>query len=83
MKPTHEFLSEIATNLRRPDLPDGEISKTLAIRYLAPEILKLRGIGLQLGEIQALLEKEGLQVSRPLLMKTLRPASLLTEDHHD
>lgn len=77
---TQDFMHDLAVNVRRPELPDrGEISKTMAIRYLAPEILKLRILGFKLDAIRALLEEEGLQVSHPLLLKTLRPSSLLLE----
>ena len=63
-------------------LPDtGEINKTMAIRYLAPEILQLRLLGYKLDEIRALLEEEQLSVSLPHLLKTLRPSSLLVEEN--
>ncbi len=77
---THEFMYGLAENVKRPELPDtGEISKTMALRYLAPEILQLRILGFKLDAIRAILEEEHLQVSLPLMLKTLRPASLLVE----
>ena len=77
---TQEFMHGLAEHTQRPQLPDtGEISKTMALRYLAPEILKLRIVGFKLGEIRDLLEKEHLEVSLPLMLKTLRPSSLLVE----
>lgn len=73
-------MHDLAEHVRRPRLPDtGEISKTMALRYLAPEILKLRLLGFKLDAIRTLLENEHLQVSLPLMLKTLRPASLLVE----
>lgn len=64
----------------RPALPDrGEISKTLALRYLAPEILGLRALGFKLEAIREILEAEHLQVSLPLLVKALRPSSPMAE----
>lgn len=79
---THEFMQSIAGHVQRPSLPDtGEINKTMAIRYLAPEILQLRLLGYKLDEIRALLEEEQLSVSLPHLLKTLRPSSLLVEEN--
>ena len=77
---TTEFMHVLAENAerRRPELPEtGEINKTMAIRYLAPEILKLRILGDTLDEVRVILERENLQVSLPLMLKTLRPSSLL------
>lgn len=82
---TPEFMRDLASHVTRPALPDEEevITKTMAIRYLAPEILNLRVLGLSLDEIRTLLEQQGLQVSLPLMLKTLRPTSLLAEgDSH-
>ncbi|MFT3960959.1 hypothetical protein [Propionivibrio sp.] len=77
---TQEFMHDLAENVQRPELPDtGEISKTMALRYLAPEILQLRLLGFKLDAIRTLLEEEHLQVSLPLMLKTLRPSSLLVE----
>lgn len=81
---TPEFMHGLAERAQRPVLPDtGEISKTMALRYLAPEILRLRILGFKLDAIRALLEEENLQVSLPLLLKTLRPSSLLVEGTND
>ena len=77
---TPEYMHILAENAerQRPELPEtGEITKTMAILYLAPEILKLRILGLTVDEVRAILEKENLQVSLPLMLKTLRPSSLL------
>ncbi len=50
---TQEFMHEIARNVRRHDLPmNGEITKSVALRYLAPEIFKLRVLGIKLEEIR-------------------------------
>jgi hypothetical protein len=80
---TQEFMRVLAENAerQRPELPvTGEINKTLAIQYLAPEILKLRILGDTVDEVRQILEKENLSVSLPLLLKTLRPSSLLLGD---
>lgn len=77
---TPEFMQDLAKHVKRPKLPaSGEITKTMAIRYLAPEILQLRILGLGLEEVRRLLEEQNLQVSLPLLLKTLRPATLLAD----
>lgn len=75
---TPELMRDIAGSVRRRALPEtGEITKSTALRYLAPEIMKLRVLGFKLEEIKSLLEEEGLHVSLPLFKKTLRPSSLL------
>lgn len=77
---TPEFMRDLAEHVKRPELPaTGDISKTMAIRYLAPEIIKLRILGSKLDEVRQLLAEEQLQVSLPLMLKTLRPSSLLAE----
>lgn len=78
---SQDFIQDLAQQVRRRDLPKkGEITKTDAIRYLAPEILKLRALGFKLETIQTFLEEAGLHASMPLIKKTLRPASLLADD---
>lgn len=83
---TPEFMQDLALHAERtrPKLPkEGEITKTMAIRYLAPEILQLRMRGESLDGIRALLERLNLQVSLPLLLKTMRPATLLADEGLD
>jgi hypothetical protein len=67
----------------RPELPEhGEISKTMVLRFLAPEIHALRAQGFKLEAIREILEAGHLQVSLPLMTKVLRvkpPASPSTE----
>lgn len=83
MHNTPKYMLILAENAerQRPELPEtGEINKTMAIRYLAPEILKLRILGNTVDEVRMILERENLHVSLPLMLKTLRPSSLLLED---
>lgn len=69
-------MANIPCMAERPELPDtGEISKTMAIRYLAPEIHRLQRQGFTLDKIRLLLEEGSLRVSVPLMVKALRPSS--------
>jgi hypothetical protein len=74
---TDELFADVLKHYKRPDLPhEGEIRKADALLYLAPEIIQLRMLGDTLDDICETLNANGLQISKPHLLKTLRPSSL-------
>lgn len=74
---TDALFRDVLKHFKRPELPHkGEISKAEALLYLAPEIITLRILGDTLDEVCETLNANGLQISKPHLLKTLRPSSL-------